>query len=123
VVLESVYPRVTRAVENRLRMRLGAPGARLAPLLLAQLKPRLGLTPEQLEPIRSIGALGAPVLVAGGARDAHTSEEETRELFAAAREPRELWIVDGAAHQDLARYDPDGYQTHVIDFLRQNLTR
>ena len=33
VVLESVYPRVSRAVENRLRMRLGPPGTWLAPLL------------------------------------------------------------------------------------------
>lgn len=121
VVLESVYPRVTRAVDNRLRMRLGTPGAWLSPLLLLQLKPRLGVTADQLEPVRHIGALGAPVLVVGGARDSHTTEDETRELYSAARAPKELWIVENAVHQDLARFDAAAYQAHVIDFLRRHL--
>lgn len=119
VVLEAVYPRVRRAVENRVGLRLGALNRVLAPLLLVQIEPRLHVTVEQLEPIRSIARVGAPVMVVGGSRDAHTSEEETRELYAAAAEPRDLWIVPGAAHQDFSRYDPQGYDAHVVAFLRR----
>jgi len=119
VVLEAVYPRVRRAVENRVALRLGALKHVLAPLLLVQIEPRLHVRVEQLEPIRSIAKLGAPVMVVGGSRDAHTREEETRELYAAAAEPRALWIVPGAAHQDFSRYDPPGYDAHVVEFLRK----
>jgi alpha-beta hydrolase superfamily lysophospholipase len=121
VVLEAVYPRLRRAIANRIDIRLEPLGAALAPLLLVQIEPRLGVAVEQLEPIRHIARLGAPVLIVGGARDEHTTAEETCELFAAAVEPRELWIVDGAVHQDFSRFDDDGYEIHVVAFLRRHL--
>jgi len=121
LVLEEVYPRVTDAVEDRIRMRLGPLAPVLAPLLLAQLDVRLGITPAQLEPIRSIAQVGAPVLVLGGSRDEHTTEAETRELFAAAKQPKQLWIVEGARHEDLFAFDPAAYEAHVLPFLDRNL--
>jgi pimeloyl-ACP methyl ester carboxylesterase len=123
VVLEATYPRIGRAVENRIGMRVGALKYALAPLLRAQIEPRMRIAVRDLEPIRHIASLGAPVLVVGGARDEHTTEEETRQLFAAAAEPKRLWIVSGAAHQDFSRFDPGGYRVHVVDFLERNLLR
>jgi fermentation-respiration switch protein FrsA (DUF1100 family) len=121
VVLEAVYPRIGRAVENRIRMWLGPLAPVLTPLLLVQLQPRLHIAESDLEPIRSIGRLGAPVLVVAGSRDQHTTLEESRELFAAAAEPKQMWIVEGAKHQDLLGYDPIGYEEHVVGFLNRNL--
>jgi uncharacterized protein len=115
LVLEAVHPRLRRAIENRV-------GRLIAPLLLVQIEPRLRVKVEQLDPIRRIAEIGAPLLVVGGALDANTTEEETRELFAAAAEPKQLWIVNGAAHEDFARADPEGYRAHVIGFLRRELT-
>ena len=100
VVLEAVYPRVARAVENRIRIRVGPLAPVLAPLLLVQLQPRLHVSPWDLEPIRSIARLGSPVLVVAGSRDQHTTLAESEELFRAAVEPKRLWVVGGAGHQD-----------------------
>jgi uncharacterized protein len=121
VVLESVYPRIGRAVENRIRMRLGPLAPVLAPLLLIQLEPRLHIGVSDLEPIRWIGRLGAPVLVAAGSKDQHTTLEESRELFAAAVQPKSLWVVEGAAHEDLLAFDSTAYEEHVVGFLRRYL--
>jgi uncharacterized protein len=121
VVLEAVYPRVARAAENRIRIRLGLLAPILTPLLLMQLEPRLHITAADLEPIRSIGRLGAPVLIAAGSKDEHTTLEESRELFDAASGPKSLWIVEGAVHQDLLAYDRQGYEGHVVGFLRSTL--
>ena len=116
LVLEAVHPRLRKAVENRV-------GRWFAPLLLVQVEPRLGVRIANLNPIRHIAAVDAPVLVVGGARDANTTEEDTRAMFAAARDPKELWIVPGAAHEDFAMVDPDGYRQHVVAFLRRSLAR
>ena len=121
VVLEAVYPEVARAVENRIRMRLGPLAPVLTPLLLVQLRPRLGFGPESLRPIAGVSQLGAPVLVAAGEFDQHTTLEESEELFAAAAEPKELWVVRGAKHQDFLAFDPMGYREHVVGFLRKYL--
>lgn len=114
LVLEAVHPRLRRAIENRV-------GRWFAPLLLVQIEPRLHAKVEQLDPIRNIARVGAPVLVVGGVLDANTTGEETRALFAAAHEPKELWLVAGAAHEDFSRADAAGYREHVIGFLRRTL--
>jgi uncharacterized protein len=121
VVLEAVYPRISRAVENRIRIRLGVLAPVLTPLLLAQLGPRLHIAASDLEPIRSIGRLGSPVLIAAGSKDEHTTLEESQELFDAASTPKSLWIVEGARHQDLLAYDKLGYEEHVVGFLKRTL--
>ena len=87
VVLEAVYPRVAGAIENRIRIRLGSLASVLTPLLLVQLQPRLHISPRDLEPIRSIPRLGAPVLVVAGSRDQHTTLAESEELFRAGVQP------------------------------------
>jgi uncharacterized protein len=121
VVLEAVYPRFRRAIENRVRIRLGGLAPFLTPLLLVQLGLRLDVSLSNLEPIRSMDRLGAPVLVVAGSRDEHTTAAESDDLFQAAVEPKRLWVVDGARHQDLFAYDPAGYETQVVGFLRKHL--
>jgi uncharacterized protein len=121
VVLEAVYPRFRRAIENRVRIRLGGLAPYLTPLLLVQLGPRLDVSLSDLEPIRSMDRLGAPVLVVAGSRDEHTTAAESDDLFQAAVEPKRLWFVDGARHQDLLAYDPVGYESQVVGFLRRHL--
>ena len=121
VVLEEVYPRIARAVENRIRVRVGAIAPWLARLLLWQLQPRLNIAPSALEPIRSINALGSPVLIAAGSDDQHTTMAESQELFDAAANPKVLWIVKGAKHQDLLSFDQAQYESQVVRFLIDNL--
>jgi alpha-beta hydrolase superfamily lysophospholipase len=121
VVLEAVYPRISRAVENRIRIRLGFLAPVLTPLLLMQLEPRLHIAASDLEPIRSMGRLGAPVLIIAGSKDERTTLGESRELFDAASQPKSLWVVEGARHQDLLAYDGRGYEAHVVGFLRATL--
>jgi alpha-beta hydrolase superfamily lysophospholipase len=123
VVVEATYGRLRDAIVNRMVQRAGIAGYLLSPLMAWQVGPRLGVDVDALQPARAIAGLGAPVLVVGGSRDAYTPEEESRALFAAAREPKLLWIVPGASHQDFAHFDPEGYRAHVIGFLRANLSR
>lgn len=121
VVVEAVYPDIRIALENRVRIRLGPLAPILAPLLVAQLRSRLGAGPDDLRPIDGIARLGAPVLVVAGQLDRHTTLAESEALFAAAPAPKELWIVAGAHHQDFLAKDPDGYRERVIGFLRRYL--
>jgi len=117
VVLESMYPTIEEAVEDRLRMRVGAIGRPLSQLLLWQLPLRLKIQPAQLRPIARIGELKAPLLIVAGSADQHTTLPETERLYAAARAPKSLWIVDGAIHENLYAYAPREYERRVGGFL------
>ncbi len=117
VVLESMYPTIAEAVEDRLAMRLGNIGRFLSPLLLQQLPWRLGISESQLRPIDHIGAIGSPLLIASGTKDQHTTWSETERIFAAASEPKQLWAVEGAAHVDLQNYGAEAYKETVLRFF------
>lgn len=121
VVLESMYPTIEEAIADRLRMTLGPLGASLTPLLLWQLPLRTGVSPNDLEPIQHIQNLRAPVLIASGTKDRHTTWAETERLFEAASEPKELWRVEGAEHVDLYQYNPEEYERRVFHFLAKYL--
>lgn len=121
VVLESMYPTIEDAVTNRLTGVLGPAGAVLAGPLLWQLPLRAGVSTRDLRPIEHVSRLGAPVLIASGAQDRHTTWAETQRLFDAAVEPKELWRVEGAAHVDLHAFAPQAYERRILEFFARHL--
>ena len=93
----------------------------MAPALLLQLPLRLHVEPAQLRPIEHIAALNCPLLLIAGDQDRHTRLVESQALFAAAAEPKQLWIEPGAAHINLYDFDTAGYEARVGAFLAAHL--
>jgi fermentation-respiration switch protein FrsA (DUF1100 family) len=56
-----------------------------------------------------------------GSVDRHTTLAETQRIYAAARDPKELWVVNGAAHEDLHAFDPQTYEKRISTFLATHL--
>lgn len=121
MALEMVYPTLKQAISNRLTMRFGDWASVLTSLLSWQLKPRLGIDAEALRPIDKVGSIRAPKLFIVGAKDQHTSLEESRQMFNAASEPKELWAIPEAGHVDLYQMAKKEYEQRVLDFFKQNL--
>lgn len=121
LVLEAVYPDIESAVANRLRLRVGQFGSLLTPLLTWQIYPRWGVRTEQLRPIDGIRRLKVPVLVIAGGEDPRTTLADSQRLFAAAPEPKQLWVVAGAEHVNFQRFATEEYETRVLAFLTRFL--
>ena len=121
MVLESVYPDIERAVENRVVMRLGRAGKIFTPLLTSQIRLRLGISTDQLRPIDGVAELTVPKYFFAGAEDRHTTLAEANELYAAAAEPKEFWAVEGMRHVNLHRASKQEYERRVLDFFSKTL--
>ncbi len=104
MVLEMVYPTIDQAVSDRLSVRFGNWSRVFTQLLTWQLRPRLGISANALRPIDRVGSIRIPKLFIAGAEDQYTTLEESRQVFAAASEPKALWVVSGAKHEDLCRF-------------------
>ena len=121
MILESVYPTIDQAITDRLETRFGWFGKLGAPFLTWQLKPRLGFDADDLRPIKQAGQIDVPKLFIAGTADRDTTLQETTDLFHAAAEPKELWLVEGAAHVDLHAFARDEYERRVLDFWAKTL--
>ena len=52
-----------------------------------------------------------------GSVDPLTLPEDAREVFEHAPEPKQFWVVPGAAHVDLYGFAPKEYEAKVNAFL------
>lgn len=74
------------------------------------------------DPIELLGRMGgvrAPLLVLQGARDEVVPPAMGREVFAAAREPKQLWVSDTSGHNDIM----PGALPVVAAFIGQHVPR
>jgi alpha-beta hydrolase superfamily lysophospholipase len=125
MVLEAVFASFDTAVGNRIVVWLGPFGRYvvplLTPLLTWQVEPRLGFDPALLAPAARIGAVHAPVLLIAGDADRLAVLDEAKLLYANANAPKELWIIQGARHQDFHRYARAEFERRVGDFFKARL--
>jgi pimeloyl-ACP methyl ester carboxylesterase len=121
MILQSVYPTIEQAITDRLESRFSWFGRFGTPFLTGQLKPRLGFGMDDLCPIQQVGKITVPKLFIAGTANRDTTLPESQALFDAAAEPKQLWLVGGAAHVDMLAFAKTEYEKRVLEFLARNL--
>ena len=62
-----------------------------------------------------------PILFIHGQRDSYLPVEQANLLFDSAKEPKELWIVAGAKHNQAATVQPEEYASRTVGFFDRYL--
>lgn len=76
----------------------------------------------RMEPIDVVARIAPrPILFLHGTKDAFIPSEESRELFARAGEPKELWIAANGEHAQLWNLDPAEWNRRVVGFVARYL--
>lgn len=75
--------------------------------------------PSPLEVVDRIAP--RPLLLMHGTADGAIPYQQSEQLFARAREPKELWIVPGGQHAMLYNSNPDEWRQRVLGFLARSL--
>lgn len=117
VVLESTYPTLRHALDYRFRRIFHLPVSMAGALLVPLAEWRLGVDIANIAPAQTIARLRCPVLVAAGDHDPSTPVSDTQILFAAAAEPKSLWLVPRTGHRDLYGAGPAAYEQHLLAFV------
>lgn len=120
VVADAAYADLHDPISNRMR-ESGYPlvglGARLV-VGAASLRARVRLR----SPIHRVGQI-APrgLLLIAPDQDRLVSPEQSQRMFRVAGEPKELFVVPGAAHGEAHATAPEAYERRVLDFLARHL--
>ncbi|MDP9468475.1 MAG: alpha/beta fold hydrolase [Chloroflexota bacterium] len=120
VVADAAYADLRDPISNRMR-EAGYPLVRLGSRLVvgaASLRARVRLR----SPIHRVARI-APrgLLLIAPADDRTVSPEQSRRMFEAAGEPKELLWVEGAGHSEAHAAAPEVYERRVLDFLARYL--
>lgn len=68
------------------------------------------LLSQEFDSLSKIGAVGVPVLIAHGRDDRYVPARFSEALFDAAREPKQLLLIDGANHNNSLRMGANSYR-------------
>lgn len=79
-----------------------------------------GFQSDDVSPAKAVAARAFPVLLICGTHDHTIPCRHAQRIYKAARGPRELWIVNGAAHASALGRAPAEYETRVVQFLTEN---
>jgi hypothetical protein len=121
LVVMSGYTSVERNVADSIRAILNLPPFPFAPLVIFFGERLTGVQIGQVRPVERLAQSSIPVLIVHGADDATILARNAYELYAAAAEPKFLYVVPGGGHAGLLQHDPEGYAVHVAAFLQEYL--
>ena len=90
--------------------------------ILTTYRLRFGVWPSQVSPHAGAARISPrPLLLLQGDRDPRMPLEGTRAMFAAAGEPKELFVFEDGGHLEGFALDPSRYTDRLIRFFRTSL--
>ncbi len=101
---------------------LDLPPFPFSPITLLIIRLRLGISPGDVAPVDHIAAISPrPILLIHGLDDTKVTPGSSRTLFAAAGEPKELWLLPGSQHTKGINDYPEEYSRRMVEFFDRYL--
>ena len=122
VAAQSTFTSLEDNIDAGMRVLVGLPPFPFAPLMILYGESISGLDMHAVRPIEQVGQIAPrPLLLIQGAEDNLTTPDNARAIFAAAGEPKELYLVPGAGHDTILVVGGQAYLDKLVDFFRVNL--
>ncbi len=122
IAVEGSYTDLHESLRRHLGLLYGLPAVPFVWFVALTYRLRFGVWPSRVSPLAAIRAVSPrPVLLIQGMMDTRTPPDATRRLFDAAREPKDLWILQGAGHLDGFSADPESYGRRLSEFFGRAL--
>ena len=122
VATEASFRSVDSTVAQSFTHFIGLPAFPFAPITVWLAERRTGIDTGDIVPERTVAEIApTPLLVMHGLDDETISPSDGEAIFAAAGEPKALWLIPGAGHSEGATAAPDEYRRRIVAFFDDNL--
>ena len=74
---------------------------------------------HEVSPLRALAIVNIPILFIHGKNDVRIKYQYSEQLFAAAHDPKELYLIDGANHTDIHNIAQKEYENRVAGFFEK----
>ena len=90
-------------------------------MVLKKIEKTLGKKPEEFSPKYNIKDLNIPVFFITGQNDYLAKIKDANKLYNLAKEPKQLWLIEGAEHITGFEVAPQEYKTKIKTFFNKYL--
>lgn len=123
VAVDSPYANLADTLGHHLTLLYPVPKIPFHWFVLATYRLRFGIWPWKVSPQEACGTLSPrPLLLIQGGQDPRMPIEGIRAMHAAARDPKELWVIEQAGHLEGYALNPQAYRNRLIRFFESHLT-
>jgi fermentation-respiration switch protein FrsA (DUF1100 family) len=120
VAAESSFASISRTVRRYAKIYYGIPYFPFIPIALFFTSLRLSLKMGDFNPVEAIGKISPrPVYLMQAGRDLRTPMSDFQQLWDAAGEPKEQWLLPEADHGDPVMIDKTTYEKRLVEFFRK----
>jgi len=120
VVVDSTFADMTTLGREQVAFLPAPIGSVLMQAVAFWTRIEVGIPLAEIAPRRHIGVISPrPLLIIHGAADGLIPPSQAEANFAAAGEPKELWLVPGANHIGPMAARPEEYQRRVVQFFKR----
>lgn len=74
-----------------------------------------------VSPLEAVREVHVPLFMLHGTADRLIKSGYSELVFARANEPKELWLIRGASHNDMAEVGGEEYSRRILEFFERNL--
>lgn len=122
LIASAAYTSVYTSIGDGIQRLTPLPSFPIADLIVQMASWQADCDLSEVRPIEDITTISPrPVLLIHGRLDNTVEAHHSDDLFAAAREPKQLYMVESAGHGDVYETDPAEYERRVLDFLSEYL--
>jgi fermentation-respiration switch protein FrsA (DUF1100 family) len=120
VIAESAYTSVEENVSEGVRGLTGLPAFPFGPLIVFFGEREAGVNIRSVRPLDVVGQISPrPVLFIHGEMDGLILPQNSRKLYEAAREPKDLYLLQNAGHFGFLEAAPEEYPRRILAFLEK----
>ena len=122
VIAQSTFTSVEDNISDSFKALTGLPPFPFAPLVVWFGEREAGVDISQVSPLDEIEAISPrAVLIVHGELDELIPVENAHRLYAAAGEPKELYVIANAGHSELPQAQPEEYRKRIVGFFDRHL--
>jgi pimeloyl-ACP methyl ester carboxylesterase len=123
VIADCAFSSLEDTIETSVRFFTGLPPFPFAPMIEFWTERHTGIRAEDIDAKAWIARLSPrPVFLLQGGADVVISAESGARLFAAAGEPKELWLEPALGHAQFLATQPAEFERRVVSFYHRHLT-
>jgi len=122
VVADSAFSDADSAISSAIMFIAHVPARPFAALTVAIAEARAGVSVDTVRPVDVVARISPrPILVIHGLADTYIPPANSARLYAAARAPKEIWRIAGAAHTGGYGVAGSAYERRVAGFFQRSL--